>query len=226
MSLKLISELNEQPQIDIQESNDGQGKEYYIEGVFLQAEKPNRNKRIYPEKILENEVDRYIREYINTDRAMGELGHPEGPQINLHLASHKIMNLEKRGTDFYGKAKLLDTPNGKIAKNLIDEGIKLGVSSRGLGSLKVNEEGVSVVQEDFYLATAADIVSDPSAPDAFVDGIMEGKEWVYENGVLKERDIEPQIEKSKKRIIRAKKSDLEDIKIQEFEKYLRSLDIS
>ena len=166
------------------EEKDGK-KNYFIEGIFLQAELKNRNGRMYPMKTLAREVAKYDENYIRKGRALGELGHPDGPSINLDRVSHKITSLSEEGTNFIGRAKLLDTPMGKIAKNLLDEGVKLGVSSRGMGSI-IKKENCNMVADDFMLATAADIVADPSAPDAFVDGIMEGKEWVWDNGILKE----------------------------------------
>ena len=150
----------------------------FIEGVFLQTEQPNRNKRVYKRNVMEREVKRYTEQYIDNGRALGELGHPDGPTVNLDRVSHKIVSLKQEGNNFIGKAKLLETPMGKIAKNLIEEGVTLGVSSRGIGSLSETSQGYKLVGEDFMLATAADIVADPSAPDAFVQGIMEGKEWV------------------------------------------------
>ena len=166
------------------------GKSYYIQGVFLQGNLQNRNGRVYPMAILEKEVDRYNREYISKKRALGELGHPDGPGINLDRVSHLITELYRDGNNFVGKAKILDTPHGKIVKSLIDAQVMLGVSSRGMGTLREAGNGVHEVQDDFYLATAADIVADPSAPDAFVQGIMEGKEWVWNNGILTERVID------------------------------------
>ena len=185
--MKLISESIEDIDYLIE---DGDGKKNYkIRGPFLQAEIKNRNGRIYPMHILEKEVGRYNKEYIQKNRAFGELGHPDGPTVNLERVSHMITALHPDGTNFLGEAKILDTPYGKIVKNLIDEGAKLGVSSRGMGSL-VPMRGAQVVKDDFYLATAADIVADPSAPNAFVEGIMEGKEWVWDNGAVKEMDID------------------------------------
>ena len=185
--MKLISESIED--IDYLIEDDDGKKNYKIRGPFLQAEIKNRNGRIYPMHILEKEVGRYNKEYIQKNRAFGELGHPDGPTVNLERVSHMITGLHPDGTNFLGEAKILDTPYGKIVKNLIDEGAKLGVSSRGMGSL-VPMRGAQVVKDDFYLATAADIVADPSAPNAFVEGIMEGKEWVWDNGAVKEMDID------------------------------------
>ena len=186
--MKLISENVEEVEY-LFEEEDGGSKNYKIRGPFLQAEIKNRNGRIYPMHILEKEVGRYNKEYIQKNRAFGELGHPDGPTVNLERVSHMITRLYPDGTNFIGEAKVMDTPYGKIVKNLIDEGAKLWVSSRGMGSL-VPMRGAQVVKDDFYLATAADIVADPSAPNAFVEGIMEGKEWVWDNGAVKEMDIE------------------------------------
>jgi len=178
------------------------GKNYFIEGIFMQADKKNRNGRIYPQEILQKEAKRYNTEFIQKKRAFGELGHPDGPTVNLERVSHMIEELQEVEQNFMGRAKILDTPYGRIVKNLIDEGARLGVSSRGMGSLKPVKDGIQEVQGDFYLATAADIVADPSAPDAFVAGIMEGKEWIWDNGLLKETKIQEyknQIEKSSKK---------------------------
>jgi len=183
--MRLISEVTEKVEY-ISESN---GKDLYIEGVFLQADLKNRNGRLYPGAIMDKEVKRYTKEYIDKKRAFGELGHPEGPTINLERVSHMITSLKKDESNYIGRAKISDTPHGNIVKSLIKEGAQLGVSSRGMGSLKANKKGIQEVQDDFYLATAADIVADPSAPDAFVNGVMEGKEWVWENGVIAEREI-------------------------------------
>jgi hypothetical protein len=185
--MKLISESIEDIEYITEDDADGK-KNYRIRGVFLQAEVKNRNGRIYPMSVLEKEVSRYNKEYVNKNRAFGELGHPDGPTVNLERVSHMITKLHPDGKNFIGEAKILDTPYGKIVKNLINEGAKLGVSSRGMGSLEPRR-GAQVVKDDFYLATAADIVADPSAPNAFVEGIMEGKEWVWRNGVVKEMDI-------------------------------------
>ena len=186
--MKLISESIED--IEYITEDDAEGKKNYrIKGVFLQAEVKNRNGRIYPMPVLEKEVGRYNKEYVQKNRAFGELGHPDGPTVNLERVSHMITKLSPDGKNFIGEAKIMDTPYGKIVKNLINEGAKLGVSSRGMGSLEPRR-GAQVVKDDFYLATAADIVADPSAPNAFVEGIMEGKEWVWQNGAVKEMDIE------------------------------------
>ena len=182
----LITEINDSVNL-ITEDKDGM-KNYFIEGIFMEADKKNRNGRVYPKKTLEREVERYSEEYVKPNRAMGELGHPDGPTVNLERVSHIIKELNADGSNIVGKAKILDTPYGKIVKNLIDEGVKIGVSSRGMGSLK-NVEGVNEVQDDFILS-AVDIVADPSAPNAFVEGVMEGKEWVWDNGVLQPRVIE------------------------------------
>ena len=199
------------------EEKDGK-KNYFIEGIFLQAELKNRNGRMYPMKTLAREVAKYDENYIRKGRALGELGHPDGPSINLDRVSHKITSLSEDGTNFIGRAKLLDTPMGKIAKNLLDEGVKLGVSSRGMGSI-IKKENCNMVADDFMLATAADIVADPSAPDAFVDGIMEGKEWVWDNGILKEASV-AQI---KTEIDEATLVNLQERKVSAFAKFLQSL---
>ena len=183
--MKLITEEIEQVEV-IVENRNGK-KNLFIEGVFLQGEIKNRNGRMYPMQTLAREVGRYNENFVEKGRALGELGHPDGPTVNLDRVSHKIVSLKESGNNFIGKAKILSTPMGKIASNLLGEGVKLGVSSRGVGSLNKTNEGYSVVGEDFTLATAADIVADPSAPDAFVDGIMEGKEWVWDGGIIRER---------------------------------------
>ena len=214
--MRLIAE--EITQVDfLCEEKEGK-KNYFIEGVFLQSEIKNRNNRMYPQKTLAREVAKYDENYIQKGRALGELGHPDGPSINLDRVSHKITSLSEDGTNFIGRAKLLDTPMGQIAKNLLDEGVKLGVSSRGMGSL-VKREDCNMVADDFMLATAADIVADPSAPDAFVDGIMEGKEWVWDNGILKEAAV-AQI---KTEIDEATLINLQERKVSAFEKFLKSL---
>ena len=192
--MKLITEEIEQVEFIVEQRNGK--KNLYIEGVFLQGNIQNRNGRMYPMETLRKEVARYNESNIVSGRALGELGHPDGPTVNLDRVSHKIVSLKESGSNFIGKAKILNTPMGKIAASLIDEGVKLGVSSRGIGSLKATREGVNIVGDDFMLATAADIVADPSAPDAFVEGIMEGKEWVWEGGLLRERYAE----QTKKRI--------------------------
>jgi len=184
--MKLIREEIESIQVITEESNGK--KSFYITGPFLQGDIKNRNGRIYESRILAKEVQRYNENYINKGRAMGELGHPDGPTVNLDRVSHKITSLMQEGSNFIGKAKILSTPMGRIAEALLNDGVTLGVSSRGMGSLQ-NRNGVNYVGEDFHLATAADIVADPSAPDAFVQGIMEGKEWIWDNGLLKEREV-------------------------------------
>ena len=183
--MKLITE--EISSVKFVTEGKGSNKKMYIEGTFLQGEIKNRNGRMYPVSTLAKEVGRYNESFVNKGRALGELGHPDGPTVNLDRVSHKIVSLTQEGNNFRGKAQLLDTPMGKIAKSLLDEGVMLGVSSRGIGSIKEDNNGVKVVGEDFMLATAADIVADPSAPDAFVSGIMEGKEWVWEGGILREQ---------------------------------------
>ena len=214
--MKLITESIEDIQI-LTEEKDGK-KTLYIEGVFLQSEIKNRNGRVYPFGVLQKEVERYSEEYVKAGRALGELGHPDGPTVNLDRVSHKITSLKAEGNNFMGKARILDTPMGKIAKSLLGEGVKLGVSSRGMGSLK-EDNGVKYVSDDFMLATAADIVADPSAPDAFVNGIMEGKEWVWEGGLLRER----QIQEMKKEIETSSKVELEEKMLQAFDKFLSNL---
>ena len=200
------------------EENEGK-KNYYIEGIFLQAELKNRNGRMYPQKTLAREVAKYDESYIKSGRALGELGHPDGPSINLDRVSHKIQSLKEDGNNFIGRAKILDTPNGKIAKSLLDEGVRLGVSSRGMGSIK-KESNCNVVCDDFMLATAADIVADPSAPDAFVNGIMEGKEWIWEGGSLREQLAE----KTQKTInTLVDQNRLEERKLSLFQDFLNNL---
>ena len=186
--MKLITE--EVSNVKIITEGKGSNKKLYIEGVFLQGNIKNRNGRMYPVETLAREVNRYNESFVEKGRALGELGHPDGPTVNLDRVSHKIVSLTQEGNNFRGKAQLLSTPMGKIASSLISEGVKLGVSSRGIGSLKMTREGINVVGEDFMLATAADIVADPSAPDAFVSGIMEGKDWVWDGGVLREKYAE------------------------------------
>ena len=183
--MKLIREEIESVEV-IVESRNGQ-KQLYIEGIFLQGDIKNRNGRMYPSETLAREVGRYNEQFVQKGRALGELGHPDGPSINLDRVSHKITSLRQEGSNFIGRAQILSTPMGNIAKSLLDEGVKLGVSSRGMGSLREDRNGIKVVGEDFMLATAADIVADPSAPDAFVNGIMEGKEWVWDGGILREK---------------------------------------
>ena len=198
----------------------GAKKKMYIEGVFLQGDIKNRNGRMYPVQTLAKEVGRYTESFVKKGRALGELGHPEGPTVNLDRVSHKIVSLTQEGNNFKGKAQLLDTPMGKIAKSLIGEGVTLGVSSRGVGSLKENSDGCKVVGEDFMLATAADIVADPSAPDAFVSGIMEGKEWVWEGGILRE-SLASQTKKHINTLVDQKR--LEEHKLNLFNDFLSNL---
>ena len=193
-------------------------KNYFIEGIFLQAELKNRNGRMYPQKTLAREVAKYDESYIKSGRALGELGHPDGPSINLDRVSHKIESLKEDGNNFIGRAKILDTPNGKIAKSLLDEGVRLVVSSRGMGSIR-KEDNCNVVMDDFMLATAADIVADPSAPDAFVNGIMEGKEWVWNNGILQESAVA----EIKQEIDEATLINLQERKVSAFAAFLKSL---
>jgi len=215
--MKLIKEVYENLEYIAEANADGE-KEFFIEGVFMQANQKNRNGRMYPTDILEKEVERYNQEYVEKNRAFGELGHPQGPTINLERVSHMIKSLTKEGDNFMGKAKIMDSPYGNIVKNLIKEGASLGVSSRGMGSLK-SKNGVNEVQGDFYLATAADIVADPSAPDAFVEGIMEGVEWVYEGG----KWVEHFVEQAQQEVHAASKADLEQVKLQVFENFLKRL---
>ena len=216
--MKLISEEAINVEFLTEATKSG-GKNYFIEGIFMQANKKNRNGRVYPTEILQKEAKRYTTEFIKKKRAFGELGHPDGPTVNLERVSHMIEELEEVGQNFMGRAKILDTPYGKIVKNLIDEGAQLGVSSRGMGSLKPGGNGVSEVQGDFYLATAADIVADPSAPDAFVHGIMEGKEWVWDNGLLKET----QIQEYKDKIEKSSRKDRENVLVEAFKDFIAKL---
>ena len=195
------------------------GKSYFIEGIFMQSDTKNRNGRIYPKEILQKEAKRYNTEFIQKKRAFGELGHPDGPTVNLERVSHMIEELQEVEQNFMGRAKILDTPYGKIVKNLIDEGARLGVSSRGMGSLKPVKDGIQEVQGDFYLATAVDIVADPSAPDAFVAGIMEGKEWIWDNGLLKET----QIQEYKTQIEQASRKTREQTLVGVFEDFITKL---
>ena len=217
--MKLISEFNDYAVAPvIVEENEKGEKEYFIEGVFMQSDIKNRNGRIYPEQVMKKEVDRYVKEFVEKDRAFGELGHPDGPTINLDKVSHMITKLEEDGNNFMGRAKILSTPNGEIVKNLINDGAKLGVSSRGLGSLE-QKNGAQYVKGDFQLATAADIVADPSAPEAFVEGIMEGVEWVYENNILKAVEVE----KMRDDLRTAKLNKLEEVKLNVWKKFVENL---
>ena len=215
--MKLIREEIETAKVTITEGKNGK-KSHFIEGVFLQGEIKNRNGRMYPISPLQREAHNYNEKYITKGRALGELGHPDGPTINLDRVSHLITSLKQERNNYVGKARLLDTPMGNIAKNLIDEGVKLGVSSRGLGTIR-ERDGVKVVMDDFMLATAADIVADPSAPDAFVNGIMEGKEWIYNSGAIQEQTVE----QIKKRIDKAALNQMEEVKLSAFNQYLQGL---
>ena len=216
--MKLISEEATNVEFLTETTKSG-GKNYFIEGIFMQSETKNRNGRIYPKSILQKEAKRYTTEFIKKKRAFGELGHPDGPTVNLERVSHMIEELEEVDQNFMGRAKILDTPYGKIVKNLIDEGAQLGVSSRGMGSLKAGRDGISEVQGDFYLATAADIVADPSAPDAFVHGIMEGKEWIWDNGLLKET----QIQEYKDKIEKSSRKGRENVLVEAFRDFIVKL---
>ena len=212
--MKLIREEIESVEV-LTEDNNGK-KTFHIQDPFLQGDIKNRNGRIYESKILAKEVDRYNDQYISKNRAMGELGHPDGPTVNLDRVSHKITSLKQEGSNFIGKAKILETPMGRIAGALLNDGVTLGVSSRGMGSL-VNRNGVNYVGEDFMLATAADIVADPSAPDAFVQGIMEGKEWVWDNGLLKEREVQNAYNRIEQSVLRGQ---LAEQTLEEFHNFL------
>jgi len=216
--MKLISEMVDDEKIEfITEEKNGE-KSHFIKGVFMQSEQKNRNGRIYPKKTLGEQVNKYINNYVNQNRAFGELGHPDGPVVNLERVSHMIKELREDGNNWVGKAKIMDTPYGKIVKNLIDEGAKLGVSSRGMGSLK-NVNGTNIVQDDFYLATAADIVADPSAPEAFVEGVMEGKEWVWDNGIIREQEIS----RMRRELQQTNRRKLEEAKLHLFKSFLSKL---
>jgi len=216
--MKLITE--EISKVEFIVEGKGAAKKMFIEGIFLQGDITNRNGRMYPIKTLSREVERYNENFVKKGRALGELGHPDGPTVNLDRVSHKIVSLTQEGNNFIGKAQLLDTPMGKIAKSLVGEGVQLGVSSRGVGSLKMTNEGHKIVGEDFMLATAADIVADPSAPDAFVSGIMEGKEWVWEGGILREQLAE----RTQKRInTLVDQKRLEEHKLNLFNEFLSNL---
>jgi|SRR5210317_48717 hypothetical protein len=217
--MKLISEFNDYAvsPIIVEENEDGK-KDYFIEGIFMQSEIKNRNGRVYPKDVMEKEVKRYVKEFVEKGRAFGELGHPDGPTINLDKVSHLITKLEADGNNYVGRAKILSTPNGQIVRNLIDDGAKLGVSSRGLGSLE-QKGGAQYVKSDFQLATAGDIVADPSAPEAFVEGIMEGVEWIYENGILKAREVEEMRETIKS----AKLNKLQEVKLNAWKRFVENL---
>ena len=214
--MKLITESIEDVEVLVEESNGS--KNLYIEGVFLQGDIKNRNGRVYPFSVLEKEVGRYNESYVVTGRALGELGHPDGPTVNLDRVSHKIISLKSEGSNFRGKAQILSTPMGNIARNLLESGVKLGVSSRGMGSIE-EKNGANYVRDDFMLATAADIVADPSAPDAFVNGIMEGKEWVWDNGILKESKVD----KYKRYISESTRKNIEERSLKVFEDFLFNL---
>ena len=214
--MKLIREEITDIEFVTEETNNK--KNYFIKGVFMQADLKNRNGRVYPMETLNKEVSRYTKKFINEKRAFGELGHPDGPTVNLERVSHMITKVYPDGKNFMGEAKITNTPYGNIVKSLIDEGAKLGVSSRGMGSLE-NRSGANYVKSDFYLATAADIVADPSAPDAFVQGVMEGKEWVWDNGIIKEVEVN----ELRKEIERAKRHELAEKKAAVFNKFLKNL---
>ena len=216
--MKLIREEIENVEVIVEQRNGK--KNLYIEGVFLQGDIKNRNGRMYPAETLSKEVGRYNESFIQKGRALGELGHPDGPTINLDRVSHKITSLRQEGSNWVGRAQILSTPMGTIAKNLLDEGVKLGVSSRGMGSLKEDRDGVKVVGEDFMLATAADIVADPSAPDAFVNGIMEGKDWVWDGGILREKYAEKTYKKVNTLVDQRR---LEENKLNLFQDFLQNL---
>ena len=216
-TVKLISEAVEEVEYITEEKDDG-GKNYKIRGIFMQADIKNRNGRVYPMEVLDEEVRKYNKNFIQQNRAFGELGHPDGPTVNLERVSHMITSLKPDGKNFIGEAKIMDTPMGKIVKNLMDEGAKLGVSSRGMGSLR-QKGGANVVSDDFYLATAADIVADPSAPNAFVEGIMEGKEWVWNNGAL----VEAHVADLKKKFDVKKHQRQVNLEALEFAKFLEKL---
>ena len=217
--MKLIREdLTHETKFVVEEKL-GKGKQYFIEGVFLQSELKNRNGRMYPESTMDKEVARYMEHYVKNNRAYGELGHPDSPSINLDRVSHLIVDLRKEGTNYIGKAKILETPMGMIARGLLDGGANLGVSSRALGSLKENKDGIQIVQDDFMLSTAADIVADPSAPDAFVRGIMENVEWVYVDG----KYVERQIEEARRNIRNTPSKRLSEQSLVEFKKFLQKL---
>lgn len=216
--MKLITELTEEVKYLFEETGPGK-KNVFIEGIFMQTNRGNRNGRLYRKETIQREVNRYMKESVEKNRAYGELGHPSGPTINLDRVCMMIKDLRFEGNDVIGRAKVMDTPMGNIVKNLISEGASLGVSSRGLGSVQKNKDGLMEVQDDFFLATAADIVADPSAPDAFVQGIMEGVEWVWNNGMLKPQKIE----ELKTQVVKASSRELQETKIRVFENFLQSL---
>lgn len=214
--MKLITELMETVEYITEAAEDGK-KHMYIEGPFLQSEVKNRNGRLYPRSVMEREVSRYSEQFVSKGRALGELGHPDSPSINLDRVSHIIESLKQDGTNWIGRARITETPMGNIARGLIDSGARLGVSSRGMGSLKLNREGINEVQGDFHLATAADIVADPSAPDAFVNGIMEGVDWIWENNVLVAKTTKDQVEQA------VRSHELEEKKLRIFENFINKL---
>jgi len=216
--MKLICEQIENVRY-VTEAKESGKKDYFIEGIFMQGNIQNRNGRLYPVSVLQKEAERYMKESVQQNRAYGELGHPQGPSINLDRVSHMIKELRQDGNNFYGRAKIMDTPMGNIVKNLMDEGASLGVSTRGMGSIKENKQGFMEVQDDFHLATAADIVADPSAPDAFVRGIMEGVEWVWDNGLLKAQKLE----EMKRTIKRTSSKNLDEAKLSVFASFLNEL---
>lgn len=216
--MKLLKELNEEVKL-ITEEADGGKKNFFIEGIFLQSEIENRNHRVYPKAILGREVNRYVTEFVNKNRAYGELGHPDTPNINPDRISHLITSLKEDGNNYVGKAKILDTPYGDIVRGIMNGGGALGVSSRGMGSLKPMKEGTQLVQDDYFLATAGDVVVDPSAPDAMVQGIMEQKEWIWQNGIIKEADIAAM----RKEILGASRKQLEEVTLRNFENFLKRL---
>lgn len=216
--MKLICEQMENVRY-VTEAKESGKKDYFIEGIFMQGNIQNRNGRMYPVSVLQKEAERYMKESVQQNRAYGELGHPQGPSINLDRVSHMIKELRQDGNNFYGRAKIMDTPMGNIVKNLMDEGASLGVSTRGMGSIKENKQGFMEVQDDFHLATAADIVADPSAPDAFVRGIMEGVEWLWDNGILKAHKLE----EMKRTIKRTSSKNLDEAKLSVFASFLNEL---
>lgn len=216
--MKLIREEIQNVEVLIQEDKATGKKNYFIEGIFCQADKQNKNGRVYPFQTLQKEVERYNREYVTKNRALGELGHPDTPSINLDRVSHMITTLKPEGTNFVGKAKILDTPMGSTVRGLLDGGVTIGVSTRGVGSLKPHN-GYQLVQDDFKLATAADIVADPSAPDAFVQGIMENVEWVWDNGLWKQSDLEI----AKTEVKQASKREIETVALRLFENFISKL---
>lgn len=220
--MKLICEVNEEIQYVTEASEEEGKKNYFIEGIFMQGDIKNRNGRVYPSQVIANEVARYNKDFVQKKRAFGELGHPQGPTINLDRVSHMITDLKQEGSDFVGKAKIMDTPMGKVVKNLMDEGATLGVSSRGMGSLKQNKQGIMEVQNDFMLSTAGDIVADPSAPNAFVRGIMEGVDWIFDvasSSWTAQSEVEQIVTETKKLSNRQ----LEEQKYTLFKRFLNSL---